>query len=187
MSKASKNTFFRYCIIAGFMISAMMLPFGNSGTAADLKTNMKPLVASAVIGLPLEEVWRLWTTAEGIQSFMAPKAIVELKPAGMYEVHFLPDAPRGQRGSEFSTVLAVEPMQFLSVSWKLPPYLPAVKDQLTSLQFYFEEKGDNATQLTIIHAGWGYSDEWQQARAYFEKNWPAVLTLMQEKAAEDGR
>ena len=40
---------------------------------------------TAVIEAPLSEVWRAWTTTEGVQSFFAPSAWVELVHLGWGE------------------------------------------------------------------------------------------------------
>jgi len=47
----------------------------------------------------LDDVWRAWTTTEGVKSFFAPDARVELRLGGPYEIYFVADSPPGDRKS----------------------------------------------------------------------------------------
>ena len=43
------------------------------------------------------DVWAAWTTDAGLRTFFAPHAQVELKTFGRFDIHFDPNAPKGQR------------------------------------------------------------------------------------------
>ncbi len=76
---------------------------------------------------PLSEVWRAWTTAEGLR-FVSNKSRIELEPGGAYEwfLDLGPDA-NGRYGSETSHVLAVLPEQVLVFNWNFPPDVPTLR------------------------------------------------------------
>jgi len=70
------------------------------------------------------EAFADWTTEESVESFFAKKAFIDPVPGGDYALWFAVDAPEGSRGSDSSTVLAVEPDKMLSFTWAMPPYMP---------------------------------------------------------------
>ena len=93
------------------------------------------------------------------------------------------DAPEGMRGSEGTHILAMQEERFLSITWALPPYMPEVREHLTHLTVRFEPVSEERTRVSIRHDGWGEGGQWEDAHAYFETNWSAVIALMQP---EDG-
>jgi len=89
---------------------------------------------TAMVKAPLSDVWKAWTTTEGVKSFFAPEALVEAVPGGLFEIYFNKDAPAGSRGSEGCRVLSVEPMRSFAFDWNAPPSMPAVRAQRTNVQ-----------------------------------------------------
>lgn len=88
-----------------------------------------------VLAAPVEAVWNLWTTAEGITSFFAPGANVEPRVDGLYEIFFNPAAEPGKRGADGMRILAFEPRKRLSFTWNAPPSQPyGARGALISLQ-----------------------------------------------------
>lgn len=137
------------------------------------------IVSSVEVEASPAQIWDLWTTEEGL-TFFAPASRIDLRPGGIYEVYFLPDAPEGQRGSEGTTVLGFQENRMLSITWAMPPYMPEVRPHLTPLTIEIVPVSDNVTSVTITHTGWGEGGEWDEAYAYFQQNWPLVLTAMSE-------
>jgi len=137
------------------------------------------IVSSVEVEASPADIWDLWTTEEGL-TFFAPASNIELRPGGSYEVYFLPDAPAGQRGSEGTTILGFQTERMLTVTWALPPYMPEVRPHLTSLTIEIIPVSDRLTNVTITHIGWGEGGQWDDAFAYFQQNWPMVLTAMSE-------
>lgn len=140
--------------------------------------------ASVVVELPAAEAWRLWTTSEGLTSFFAPAANIELRPQGAFEVFFLPDAEPGQRGSEDTIILGYQENRMLSVSWALPPYMEEVRPHHTHLLIRFEPLDDTRTRVSLTHSGWGEGEAWDAAFAYFGRIWPQVLDAMPSAATD---
>jgi uncharacterized protein YndB with AHSA1/START domain len=58
-----------------------------------------------IVPAPIEQVWGVWTTVEGITSFFAPAARLEFRIGGAFEMLFLLDAEPGEQGSEGCHVL----------------------------------------------------------------------------------
>ena len=138
----------------------------------------RAITASVVVDLPAAEAWRLWTTNEGVTSFFAPAAHIELRPQGPFEFYFAPDAEPGQRGSEGTIILGYQENRMLSASWALPPYMADVRPHHTHLLIRFEPLGEARTRVSLVHSGWGEGEAWDTAFTYFERVWPHVLSSM---------
>jgi uncharacterized protein YndB with AHSA1/START domain len=86
-----------------------------------------------VVAAPREAVWEAWTTSGGAGTFFAPRAHIELKLGGAYELLFSSDeeAPPGSQGSEGCRVLGYLPGEMLAFEWNAPPEFPRVRDRYT--------------------------------------------------------
>ncbi|QDQ26231.1 SRPBCC domain-containing protein [Chitinimonas arctica] len=135
---------------------------------------------AVTVKAPVAEVWKAWTTSQGISSFFAPEALVEARPDGAFHIIIDPYAPSGLQGADDMKVLAVEQERMLSFTWNAPPHLPQARQQRTVVVLRFAPQGET-TQLTLSHLGWGSGGEWPKARAYFEKAWPNVLKQLQTR------
>ncbi len=128
-----------------------------------------------VIEAGVDEVWKAWTTEEGIKTFFAPGCHVDLRVDGLYEIFFAPDAPEGERGADGMRLMAIEPGKMLSFTWNAPLHLPAIRGQRTHVVLWFDEAGPGRTRVTLAHDGWGEGREWDSACEYFEKAWLDVV------------
>jgi len=143
------------------------------------------IVAAKVITAPLADVWKAWTTTEGIESFFARKAAkVDPRPGGAFELWFAPDAPEGSRGSEGCVFHSVTPMQQLVLEWNSPPTLPVVRPLHTLVYIDFRPLGPDTTEITLRNFGYGQGEDWQKSKAYFERAWPSVLDSLQKRFAK---
>lgn len=141
----------------------------------------EPAIEFAVtVNAPVAEVWKAWTTSEGIVGFFAPEAVVEAKPGGAFHIYLDPYADAGLKGADEMTVLAIEPEKLLSFTWNAPPSFAEVRPQRTVVMLRLTAEG-NHTQVQLSHLGWGTGGEWPKARAYFEKAWPNVLKQLQSR------
>lgn len=127
------------------------------------------------IDAPLAEVWKAWTTNEGLTSFFGPGAHVEPTPGGPFEIYFSLNAPEGLRGSEGCKVHSVVPMKLLAFEWSQPPSIPALRGVHTLVLLRFEELTPNRVRVEMTHSGWGVGEDWDKAYAYFNRAWDAVL------------
>lgn len=130
---------------------------------------------SRPIPVDLPTLWKLWTTVEGVTTFFAPAAKIELRPGGAYEMYFMPEQPAGLRGSEGCVILALQPNEMFSFTWNAPPHFPEIRQQRTHVSLRFEQAGPNQSRLTLQHDGWGTSPEWQAVFQYFERVWNEVV------------
>jgi uncharacterized protein YndB with AHSA1/START domain len=145
------------------------------------------LVKDVTVQASLADVWKAWTTAEGVQTFFAPAARIEAVPGGPYEIYFSKDAPAGSRGAEGCKVLAVDPMRSFAFDWSAPPTMPEVRTKRTNVQIQLTEKGPKEVAVHLVSLGWGTGDEWVAAHQYFDEAWASVLGSLQKRFAEGPR
>jgi uncharacterized protein YndB with AHSA1/START domain len=136
-----------------------------------------------VVNGNIEEVFKAWTTEDGVKSFFAPECNIEPKVDGAYNIYFFPSEEPGKRGAEGMRILALEQNKMFSFSWGAPRLLfPNVKKQRTLVVLRFKDLGDNKTKLILHQTGWGEGKEWDKAYEYFDNAWKnVVLKRLQER------
>lgn len=176
---------------------AQLNPEGAVGLRVNHRVNIhitylaiKPRGAAArklekeiVVAGSLADVWNAWTTRDGVTSFFAPDANLELKPGGKYEMLFDTTQREGRKGGEGCTVVAVEPMKKLVVTWNAPPTLPQVRRQFSRVTLTFHEEGKNV-RVKLLQDDWGSGPEWDEAYTYFDRAWGVVLGNLQYRFAK---
>src|SRR5215218_365969 len=119
------------------------------------------ITVTRVIAAPVADVWKAWTTVEGIESFFAPKAAkVDPRPGGAFELWFGVNFPEGSRGSEGCLFHSVTPMEQLVIKWNAPPTIPTIRPLRTLLYLDFKPLGADRTELTLRNFGYGQGEEW---------------------------
>jgi uncharacterized protein YndB with AHSA1/START domain len=128
-----------------------------------------------IVDASLDEVWRAWTTEEGIRSFFAPSGHVELRVDGPYEIFFDPQAQPGRRGADEMRILAFQAKKMLAFTWNAPLHLPEVRKQRTHVVLRFQEVTQGRTKVKLFHDGWGEGGEWDEAFEYFTRAWKEMV------------
>ncbi len=148
-------------------------------------TTDKAIRKEIVVDESRDRAWHAWTTTEGIKSFFAPDARIELKIGGRYEMYFLPeDSPLGKRGGEGCRILSYLPREMLSFTWNAPPQFPLVREMRTHVIVQFADVGEKQTKVTLTDIGWGEGDGWAQVYDYFDSAWGHVLESLQNNCAD---
>lgn len=143
------------------------------------------IVVTKVVEAPVAEVWKAWTTAEGIESFFAPKAAkVEPRPGGAFELWFGVNLPEGTRGSEGCLVHSVTPLSQFVFEWNAPPTIPTIRPLRTLVYLDFKPLDGDRTEVTLRNFGYGNGPEWDQTKAYFQRAWPAVMANLEKHFAK---
>ena len=160
------------------------LAFAVTATASGAQSLAPDIVVTKTIDAPIAEVWKAWTTAEGIESFFAPKAAkVEPWPGGAFELWFGVTLSEGTRGSEGCRVHSVRPMEQFVFEWNAPPTIPAIRHLRTLVYLDFKPLGDSRTELTLRNFGYGDGEDWAKNKAYFQRAWPAVMANLEKRFA----
>jgi uncharacterized protein YndB with AHSA1/START domain len=169
----------RFCT---WLVAALLASLAATGASA--QALVPDIVVTKVVNAPVADVWKAWTTAEGIESFFAPKAAkVEPWPGGAFELWFGVNLPEGTRGSEGCKVHSVKPMEQFVFEWNVPPTIPTIRVLRTLVYLDFRPLPDNRTELTLRNFGYGDGEDWAKAKAYFVAAWPAVMANLEKKFA----
>lgn len=147
-----------------------------------------------VVNSSRAEVFQLWTTEEGLKKFFAPRANVDLRVGGAYEMIFAPDLdPEGEnQGTKGARILRLENERALAFEWITFVYEkhpsgsgpPVVSSEVrnerpipTWVEIDFEDVPGRpgATRLRFVHRGFRSGGPWDDALAYFWRQWGAIL------------
>jgi uncharacterized protein YndB with AHSA1/START domain len=165
-----------------FPLAAACLP---ALVQAEDRVHERAIIEKITVKANVDDVWRAWTTTEGIKSFFAPDAKVELRVDGPFEIYINPLAEPGLRGGDDLRVIGFQEKKMLSFTWNAPPSLPEARKQRSVVIVRFASRGDAITDVTLTHIGWGEGGEWDKAYDYFAKSWPNVLKNL-KKRFDDG-
>lgn len=137
-----------------------------------------------VVPATLEQVWRCWTTEEGIAHFFSPESKIELKPGGAYCIYMMkmPPGKKMKRGTEGCKLLSYIPQEMLAFEWNFPPAVPTLRDSgaLTQVVLRFKDVGDGKVKVEFAQLGWKKGEDWDKGYAYFDKAWSFVLNGLKE-------
>ena len=153
-------------------LGAATAPSGEPDPAErmlNLATADQPLVHSAVVEAPVTEVWKAWTTKEGITSWMVPVGEIELKVGGRMRTSY--DKHSDLTGPDVieNMIISFDPLRMLSIKIaKAPerfPFKRAMQNVWTVI--YFEKVGEDKTKVTCRMLGYDGEPESVQMRLFF--------------------
>ena len=173
-------------VLEGDVPEEVPMPTPDSFAAAP-SDSLAPILLDTIVNAPAAEVWKLWTTSDGMRSFLT-EANVELRIGGPFELYFDPEAPQGSRGSEGCVILSYDPGHMLSFSWNAPPKFAHARTRYTWVVVYVDPYGPHQSKVTLRHLGFAeqatvdadFAGEWAQVRAYFQRAWPMVLDALRK-------
>jgi len=165
--------------IAAFLAALLVAACGSAAAASE-----RMIEKQAVVKAPIAEVWKAWTTREGVRSFFAPDANIDARSGGAYEIYMNPYAEAGMRGADDMRVMAVQEPTMLSFTWNAPPSNPEIRKQRTLVIVRLKPLDDATTEVTIHHVGWGDGGKWDEAYQYFDRAWGNVLANLQKRFTE---
>jgi uncharacterized protein YndB with AHSA1/START domain len=135
----------------------------------------------AYIPATRQELWEAWTTTEGVTSFFAPQAKIELSVGGAYECYFDLDKPTGLRGTEGCKILAFWPMDYVTFSWNAPSDFPDERGQLTKVVVEIDRHDETHYRVILTHMGFGSGGRWDDVVRFFDAAWDAVLERLSDR------
>jgi uncharacterized protein YndB with AHSA1/START domain len=161
--------------------------------AGKMKTD-HTILLECTIHAPPSEVFRLWTSVDGVKKFFAPDARIDAVPGGRYEIIFFPSKdPEGDsHGTRGAHILQIVPDKLLAFEWitfagdnllgeHAPPYAPSSQRDITPLPTWVElsfepiEGQPNLTHLKFAHYGFREGELWAQSHRWFTRAWKGVL------------
>lgn len=119
-----------------------------------------------VVAAPRSDVWDAWVDPEQMITWAAPGAYVDLRVGGSWEVHFQPDRPPGQRGSDANEISAIISGSELHIRAGAPSEFPTIRAEKTDFIVRLDEVSPNLTRVHVTQSGWGTGVEWDRGFAY---------------------
>lgn len=118
----------------------------------------------------IADTWTALTTTEGIRSFVAPVALMELKSGGCYCTNYTPGTKIGDPGTINNRVLSYIPRQMLSAKINLGAIFPPQprEENTLFLVMEFSERDSHTTHVKASLLGFGAGDQWDRVYRFFE-------------------
>ena len=159
------------CIAWGTVcvVPAQSLPVPNA--------QPEKLVIEVEIPASVTEVWRAFSTREGLITWLTPDAVVDLRPGGDWICRF----PGGSTGG--GTILSFVPEKELVVAALAPDSFPHVRAERTRAVFQFEPRG-SSTIVRLTQTGWKSGDEWTRAYEYLLAGNAQLMSSLHKRFVE---
>jgi uncharacterized protein YndB with AHSA1/START domain len=141
------------------------------------------ITAEGIVDAPVAAVWNAWTTGEGLASWLAPQADIELRVDGRMRV--IADARGSLDGPAAieNRVLSFEPQRMLSIRVSRAPsdfpFRSRVGEMWTVLSF--AATADGRTLLRIVGLGFAADEEAQRMRRFFQAGNAHTLLQLQKR------
>jgi uncharacterized protein YndB with AHSA1/START domain len=185
-------------LLAATTTPILSAPDETKPTAPDLmfgkqKTD-RTIFLDAIIPAPPSDVFRLWTSAEGIAKFFAPAARIDVAVGERYEILFAPakDPEGNSHGTKGARILKLVPDKELAFEWitfagdeslgrNAPPYAPPAERNARPLPTWVELTFEpvpgepNQTHLRFAHYGFREGEKWEASYQWFGRAWKGVL------------
>jgi uncharacterized protein YndB with AHSA1/START domain len=135
----------------------------------------KRLDFEVIVPASRQRVWEAFTTKEGMESWIAPSARVDLSIGGIWEVGY----PGAQPGG--GTILSYMPMEMLSLHAMAPEEFPTVRKEGTIAVFFFDRLAEGQTRVRLAQIGWKSGVEWDKAFDYLSQGNAILLNMLAER------
>jgi uncharacterized protein YndB with AHSA1/START domain len=135
---------------------------------------------SIVIAAPRQAVWKAFATADGIKSWEAPVAAIDLKVGGYMEASYDPKSHLGDPDNIRHEVLGYLPGELLMFRNVQAP--KGFKHQelfaRTTTVIQFEDLGQGRTRVTVSGVGYGQGKDYDELYAFFHSGNAYLLEML---------
>lgn len=163
----------------------LLLLVAHAGAVPCAAQTTGPLVHEGIVSAPIEQVWAAFTTADGLRSWMAPHAEIDLRIGGLMRSNYNAQGSLADPGTIENRVLAFEPGRMLALQVaRAPdgfPFPTAVQQMWTVI--YFDPDGPNRTRVRTVGLGFGPDEESQKMRVFFQQGNATTLKQLQGRFA----
>jgi uncharacterized protein YndB with AHSA1/START domain len=147
---------------------------GQSASATSVVEPPRQLVIEVEVPAPVPEVWKAFSTSEGLSTWLFPNATVDLRPGGDWLVHF----PGGSTGG--GTIVSFVAEKEIVLAALAPDKFPNVRATRTHAVFQFEARG-SSTVVRLTQTGWQRGDEWTRAYEYLAAGNAQLLATLHKR------
>jgi uncharacterized protein YndB with AHSA1/START domain len=134
----------------------------------------KALILELSVPATRAEVWKAFTTSEGLSTWLTPGAVVDLRNGGEWTAHY----PGGHTGG--GTIVSFTPQQELTLAALAPEQFPNVRSQRTLAKFEFISES-SSTLVRLTQTGWKTGEEWDKAYEYLSQGDAQLLWTLHRR------
>jgi uncharacterized protein YndB with AHSA1/START domain len=154
-----------------------------NNTSYILPSGEQVLRHEGIVLAPIAEVWNMFTTTEGLRSFMASVVQVDFRVGGKWEASYKVDAKIDDSENIVNEILSYLPFEMLSIRIvSTPPGFPSsmvAKHIWTVMQF--EAMSNEQTRVKISMLGWQAGPEWDEVYTLFDRGNAYTLSNLQKR------
>ncbi|MEM7227368.1 MAG: SRPBCC domain-containing protein [Planctomycetota bacterium] len=142
---------------------------------------------STVVAATPEQIWPLFSTTEGVRSWVAPMVEVDFRVGGAWRTNYNPDGELGDATTITNTILAYEPNRMIAMKTTgFPenfPWTNELRDAWSVIRF--EPIDDERTRLSITAFGIGDDAGSKAAMSYFDRANQSLLDVIAKRFIDD--
>lgn len=174
------------------MVLALASPASGQSTeriigCARIEANgMRTLCHEVVVAASTDEVWQLFASTAGMQTWLAPLAIMDLRIGGAWETSYRADARAGDPGNIRNRVLSFVPGRMLSIAVdRAPDGFPEperVRDLWTVIEFEAVDASHTRVRVSML----GFADDpgYDRLHQFFQAGNALTLHMLEQRIAE---
>ena len=144
---------------------------GQPPSTQVLATAEAPIVTTAIVDADVKEVWKAWTTGEGIRSWMVAAGEVDLRIGGHLKTSYTKGSDLTGQDVIVNTILAYDPERMLTIrNTRFPasfPFKEAMPKTWTVI--YLTPHGEHKTEVVVRMNGYDQTEESQKMKAFFRQ------------------
>ena len=141
-----------------------------------------PVVSEAIINAPVDEVWRLFTTSAGLESWMAPHADIELKVGGLMRVNEETDGQVGDDNTIVRQILSFDPQRMLSIkAYRSATDSGYLTEGMWWVIYFQPLEPGGMTNVRIVTLGYPDEEKLPKGREFYRKDSSETLEQLQAK------
>ena len=137
----------------------------------------KALILEVLVPATTSEVWRAFSTSEGLSTWLTPNAVVDLQTGGEWTAHY----PGGKTGG--GNILTFIREKEMVLAAMAPEQFPTVRRERTTVKFQLVDEG-KSTLVRLTQTGWKPGEEWDRAYDYLAKGNAELLEALRRRFIE---
>jgi uncharacterized protein YndB with AHSA1/START domain len=169
--------------VAAFAVVSTGISQAQDSKPVSMPGETTPLVTEGIVGAPIDEVWKVFSTAEGYKKLGVAQARLDFRPGGLLLSSYDPNATLGDEKTIETEIVAYEPKRLVVTRIVRPPkgfpFMEAYKHVWTVISL--TDLGDKRTRVRVAMVGYGNDEESQKMRAFFAAGNAYVLKTLQSK------
>lgn len=138
--------------------------------ASEAAVDTSPLVHEGIVNAPPEEVWKVWSTAEGFKAFGVAQVRMDFRVGGLIESHYDPKGTLGDEGTIVNQIIGYDPGRVMMWRIHQPPKGFPFKEAWkgTWSVATMTDLGGGRTHLRLAGCGYTADPEAQAMRKFFQ-------------------